>query len=145
MFVKLVLNVRKKCFSQMTTLKTSIGVKFIGTNICLNQTFSLWMYKGSLLPNIDKYYLCLWMSYNSVQNLLSSRLASKNIKIRIYKILHVVLCRCETWSLTLRNLDWGCLRTGCWGEYLDWKEMKWREIGGNCIMRSFITCTPRQT
>jgi hypothetical protein len=43
--------------------------------------------------------------YLSVQNLLSSRLLSKNIKIRIYKtiILPVVLYGCETWSLTLRE------------------------------------------
>jgi hypothetical protein len=38
-------------------------------------------------------------------NLLSSRLLSKNLKIRIYKniILPVVLFGCETWSLTLRE------------------------------------------
>jgi hypothetical protein len=43
--------------------------------------------------------------YHSVQNLLSSRLLSKNLKIRIYKaiILPVVLYGCETWSLTLRE------------------------------------------
>ncbi|PNF22964.1 hypothetical protein B7P43_G11390, partial [Cryptotermes secundus] len=43
--------------------------------------------------------------YHSVQNLLSSRLLSKNIKIRIYRtiILSVVLYGCETWSLTLRE------------------------------------------
>jgi hypothetical protein len=43
--------------------------------------------------------------YHSVQNLLSSRLLSKNIKIRIYEtiILPVVLYGCETWSLTLRE------------------------------------------
>jgi hypothetical protein len=37
--------------------------------------------------------------------LLSSRLLSKNIRIRIYKtiILPVVLYGCETWSLTLRE------------------------------------------
>jgi hypothetical protein len=36
---------------------------------------------------------------------LSSRLLSKNLKIRIYKtiILPVVLYGCETWSLTLRE------------------------------------------
>jgi PAS domain-containing protein len=40
-----------------------------------------------------------------VQNLLSSSLLSKNIKIRIYKtiILPVVLYGCETWALTLRE------------------------------------------
>jgi hypothetical protein len=42
--------------------------------------------------------------YHSAQNLLSSRLLSKNIKIRICAIiLPVVLYGCETWSLTLRE------------------------------------------
>jgi hypothetical protein len=42
---------------------------------------------------------------NSVQNLLSSRLPLKNIKIRIYKtiILPVVLYRCESSSVILRE------------------------------------------
>jgi hypothetical protein len=45
------------------------------------------------------------VKYLSVQSLLSSRLLSKNLKSRIYKtiILHVVLYRCENWSLTLRE------------------------------------------
>jgi len=43
--------------------------------------------------------------YYSVQNLLSSRLQSKNLKIKIYRtiILPVVLYGCESWSLTLRE------------------------------------------
>jgi hypothetical protein len=43
--------------------------------------------------------------YHSVQNILFSRLLSKNIKIRIYEtiILPVVLYGCETWCLTLRE------------------------------------------
>jgi hypothetical protein len=43
--------------------------------------------------------------YYSVQNLLSSRLLSKNLKIRIYRtiIFPVVLNGCETWSLTLKE------------------------------------------
>jgi len=43
--------------------------------------------------------------YYSVQNLLSSSLLSKNLKIKIYRtiILTVVLYGCETWSLTLRE------------------------------------------
>jgi hypothetical protein len=43
--------------------------------------------------------------YHSVQNLLSSCLPSKNVKIRIYKsiILHAVLFGCDTWSLILRE------------------------------------------
>jgi hypothetical protein len=43
--------------------------------------------------------------YHSVQSLSSSRLLSKNLKIRIYEtiILPMDLHGCETWSLTLRE------------------------------------------
>ena len=43
--------------------------------------------------------------YHSVQNLLSSSLISKSLKIKIHRtiIVPVVLCGCETWSLTLRK------------------------------------------
>jgi len=43
--------------------------------------------------------------YHSLQNLLSSRLLSKNLKTKIYRtiILPVVLYGCETWSLTSRE------------------------------------------
>jgi len=43
--------------------------------------------------------------YHSVQNLLSSSLLSKNLKIKIYKniILPIVLYGCEIWSLTMRE------------------------------------------
>jgi hypothetical protein len=43
--------------------------------------------------------------YHSVQNLLSSHPLSMHLKVKIYKtiILPVVLYRCETWCLTLRE------------------------------------------
>jgi hypothetical protein len=43
--------------------------------------------------------------YHSVQNLASSRLLSKDTKIKMYRniTLPVVLCGCETWSPTLRE------------------------------------------
>jgi hypothetical protein len=43
--------------------------------------------------------------YHSVQSLLSSRLLSRNVKVKIYKtiIIPVVLYGCETLSLTLRE------------------------------------------
>jgi sorting nexin-29 len=43
--------------------------------------------------------------YHSVQNLLSSCLLSRNVKVRIYKtiILPVFLYGCETWSLIVRE------------------------------------------
>jgi hypothetical protein len=43
--------------------------------------------------------------FHAVQNLLSSRLLSRNVKIKIYKtiILPVVLHGCDTWSLSSRG------------------------------------------
>jgi len=43
--------------------------------------------------------------YHSVQNILSSGLLFKTLKIKIYKtiILPAILYGCETWSLTLRE------------------------------------------
>ena len=43
--------------------------------------------------------------YNLVQDLLSSNLLSKNLKIKVHRtiILHVVVYGCETWLLTLRE------------------------------------------
>jgi len=54
------------------------------------------------------YCECVFVAYacyHSVQNLLSSRFLSKNLKIKIYRIiiLPVVLYGCETLSLTLRE------------------------------------------
>ena len=49
------------------------------------------------------HIICENACYHSVQNLLSTRLLSKNVKIKIYRtiILPVVLYGCEAWSLTL--------------------------------------------
>ena len=61
--------------------------------------------KNSIQEEI-KSRLKLWNAcYYSVQNLLSSSLLSKKLKIKIYKtiILPVVLYGCDTWSLTLRD------------------------------------------
>ena len=41
--------------------------------------------------------------YHSVLNLLSSSLLSKNLKIKIYRIIILLLYGCEIWSLTLRE------------------------------------------
>jgi len=83
--------------------------------------------------------------YHSVQNLLSSKLLSKNLKIKIYRtiILPVVLYGCETWSLTrgderkLRVFENMVLRR-IFGPRRD-------EVtgnGGDCITRSYMICTP---
>jgi hypothetical protein len=54
--------------------------------------------------------------YHSVLNHLFSNLLLKNLKIKMYRttILPLVLYRCETWSLTLREeLCMRCLRIWC--------------------------------
>ena len=67
--------------------------KYLGTTIT-NKNFIQEEVKSRLKSGNACYY--------SVQNILSSSLLSKYIKIKII-ILPVALCRCETWSLTLRE------------------------------------------
>jgi hypothetical protein len=63
--------------------------------------------------------------------------------MRIYKIsvLPVLRYGCEIWSLvTLREENKPrVFENRALKRYLDRRGMKWREIGKNCIMRSFIT------
>jgi hypothetical protein len=81
--------------------------------------------------------------YHAVQNLLSSRLLSRNVKVKIHKtiILHVILYGCETWSLTLREehrlrvFENRMLRR-IFGPKRDEVTGGWR----NCIMRSCMVC-----
>jgi hypothetical protein len=47
-------------------------------------------------------------------------------------------------GITPREELRGCLGTGCLGEYLDQRGIKWQEVGENCIMRSSIVCTFHQ-
>jgi hypothetical protein len=83
--------------------------------------------------------------YYSVQNLLSSRLLSKNLKIKIYRtiILPVVLYGCKAWSLTLwqerrlRLFENRVLR-----RVFGPKRGEVTGNGENYIMRSLMICTP---
>jgi hypothetical protein len=70
--------------------------KYLGTTVT-NQNFI----QEEIKRRLNSGNAC----YHSVQNLLSSHLLSKNVKVRIYKIiiLPVVLYGHETWSLTLRE------------------------------------------
>ena len=69
--------------------------KYLGTTLT-NQT--------SIAEEIKSRMRSRNACYHSVQNLLSSRLLFKNLKINLYRnvILPVVLYGCETWSLTSR-------------------------------------------
>jgi hypothetical protein len=80
---------------------------------------------------------------------MSSRLLSKNVKVRIYKtiILRVVLYGCETWSLTvreehkLRMFENRVLRR-IFGPKKDGVTGGWRKL--SCITRNFISFTLHQ-
>ena len=69
------------------------------------------VYLRSYFGRINRIHLVMGICqsgnacYHSVQNLLSSSLLSKNLKIKKYRtiILPLVLYGCETWSLTLRE------------------------------------------
>jgi len=62
-------------------------------------------YKNSIRKKIKCRLKTGNACYHSVQNLLSSDLLSKNIKINIYRniVLPIVWYGCETWSLILRE------------------------------------------
>jgi hypothetical protein len=70
--------------------------KYLGTTLT-NQNDILDKMKSRLNSGNACYY--------SVRNLLSSRLISRNLKIKIYKtvIFPVVLYGCETWFLTFKE------------------------------------------
>ena len=70
--------------------------EFLGTTLT---------FKNSIQEEIKSRLKLGNACYYSVQNLLSSSLLSKKLKIKIYRtiILPVVLYGCETWSLTLRE------------------------------------------
>ena len=72
--------------------------KYLGTTL-KNQ--------NSIAEEIKSRLRSGYACYHSVQNLWSSRLQSKNSKMKIYRniILLIVLYGCETWSLTLRE-EW---------------------------------------
>jgi hypothetical protein len=86
----------KQCFFLERNLFYNKEFQYLGT-IVRNQNFL----QEEIKRTLNSGNAC----YHSLQNLLSSRLPSKNIRIRIYKILilPVVLYGYETWSLTLRE------------------------------------------
>ena len=79
-----------------TTFDRVEDFKYLGTTLTNQNSFA-----EEIKSRLRSGNAC----YHSVQNLFSSRLLSKNLKIKIYRtiILPVVLYGCETCSLTLRE------------------------------------------
>jgi hypothetical protein len=104
-------------------------------------------YLGTTLSNqnyIQEEIKSRWnlgnVCHYSVQNILSSSLLSKNLKIKIYRniILPFVLYGCATWLPTLREE-----RTlSLFEKYLGLRWTRQQENGQNYIMRSLVICTP---
>ena len=93
-------------------------------NVSCYETFILWKTltnQNSIQEEIKSRLNSGNTCYYSVQNLLSSSLLPKNLKIKICRtIILLLLCMgvklgCSLWG---RNVGWGCLRIWCWGEYL---------------------------
>jgi len=84
----------------------------IKINNCSFESMEEFIYLGTNLTNKNSIQIeiksrvkSVNACYHSVQNLLSSSLLSKNLKIKIYRtlILPVVLYGSEMWSLTMRE------------------------------------------
>ena len=83
--------------------------------------------------------------YYSVQNLLSSSLLSKKLKIKIYRIIILPddLYGCETWSLTLRvERRLRVFENRVPRRVFGPKRDEVTGNGENYIMRSLRICTP---
>ena len=89
------------------SLPLSADCRVCSRNICICNQYSVsFVANQNYIQDGIKCRLKAGMlCYYSLQTLLSSRLLSKNLKIKIYKIiiLPVLLYGCETWSLTLRE------------------------------------------
>jgi len=83
--------------------------------------------------------------YYSIQNILSSSLQSKKLKVKIYRtiILPVVLYGCETWSLILRDeRSLRVFENRVLRRVFGPKRNEVTGNGENDIMRILVICTP---
>jgi len=146
--ISLVVNTGKTKYREIGRHRgTNAHIK-IGSN-CYEKV-KTFKYLGSLLTNqnsIQEEIKCRLNAgnpcYFSVQTSLYSRILSKNLKIKICKtiILPVVLCDCETWSLTLREkCRLGVFENRIRGEYVGPRGMRMGS-GEGSTMRIFIVCT----
>jgi hypothetical protein len=112
--------------------------KYLGTAVT-NQN----VIQGEIKRRLNSGNAC----YHSVQYLLSCRLLSKNLKIRLYKtiILPMVLYECETWSLTLREVHrLKLFENRVLRRIFEPKRDGVKGKRENCKTRSFVICTLRQ-
>jgi hypothetical protein len=113
-------------------------VQIFGNNLT-NQNYTLEEIKNRL--NAESTCYC------SLQNVLSSSLLFKNIKIKAYGtiVLPAVLYGCETWSLIFREeCRLGVFKNEVLRRIIGPKTDKVQGSGENYIMSSLMICTPYQ-
>jgi hypothetical protein len=83
-------------------------------------------------------------SYHSVQNLLSSCLLSKNVKIRTHKTMFSFFCGHENWYLTsMKEHRLRVFENGLFRMKQGHRQEEVTEAGGNCIMKFHnLFCSP---
>ena len=150
MDISLAVNTGKTKYTEVRGHRGLMANERIRITSSLCEKVKTFKYLGSLLINknyIHKEIKCRLQEGNiycySIQTLLSSRLLSKNLRIKIFKTikLPVLLYECEAWSPTLREeRRQGYLKTGSRDEYLDPRGMRMMS-GEGSTMRNFIVCT----
>jgi hypothetical protein len=74
----------------------------------------------------------LWHNNGNIMYHIKTVITHFHNLLRLKYIIFVVLYRCEIWCLNLKkDIDWKCLRTGCWGKYLEPSDRKHLESGEN--------------
>jgi hypothetical protein len=119
------------------SLKSVTEIKYWG--IATYQNFIDEEIKSRLNSGIAFCYL--------VQRQLSCLLLPKHLKTIIHNtiILRIVLHGCDIRLLYYgKNIDWRCLITWCWGDYLKLWGRKWQEAREHFIRKTFTIFTLHQ-
>jgi hypothetical protein len=90
-----------------------------------------------LLPEFVVSATALRQSVSNRLALFLARVTSSSLKMQANRSSETSAYNNPTSQMMAFFIDWCCFRTGCWGEHVDGREMKWQESGENCVVRSF--------
>ena len=117
--------------------------------------------RGKSPPPHNTHWLGVWMGPRAGLHILENRKSIAFARIRTPDLparslvpiptelscLHFLIYTatdslvCVVWRHWGRNLAWGCLRTGCWGEYLGQRGSRRQWSEENYIIRILMICT----